>query len=468
VTQRWQDEESYNGWCMTLLGTASVQSYVFSGNRLRDAVGGSVVVKQTMERWKGRPETVYIGGGNALLMFPSRQDAEAAVFAWSEERLWKAPGVRLVAAHFECGADLPQTLEKAQKLLQQNEDRPPFGAPLGALPVTRDCPSNGLAANCWDSNEDAWVNAATAVKRDSRNRARRQARDFEFPEKVDDLRTTEGASQIAVCHADGNGIGKLFSPRSPVLKELNGRTFLEKLVWLSGQVDAIGAEAFEATLRDVEGSLDDWCEAGVLSQGTQMPVVPVLMGGDDLTFVCHGRLGLAIVARYLEKYESVAGKQLPHLQLTACAGVLIQPQKFPLSRGSQLAHALCDSAKRYRRKRGEGCWLDFEIVKEGCPPDLNQMRQPPHGEAYRRPYRLGAGDMQGWNQFKKLWQDFGPAFPRSQAKGLQTAIVAGENATKERHDALKSRGYPLPSELADCYDVLDMVDFYTPWPKGGE
>ena len=45
------------------------------------------------------------------------------------------------------------------------------------------------------------------------------------------------------------------------------------------------------------------------------PLRPIVFGGDDLTFVCHGRIGLALAARYLQYFEAArapkAGRTQP-------------------------------------------------------------------------------------------------------------------------------------------------------------
>ena len=164
--------------CLTLIGTASLQRYVFASNRLRENVGASGLVQAPLLCWKERFATVepkrmnagwiYVGGGNAALLFDSKPDAINAIRDWSRSLLTVAPGLRVVVAHEELSdGDLAARYEAALKELARNKNSPPFGAPVGALPVVRTCPSTGLAASKYSKNSDSWLSAEAAAKNET-------------------------------------------------------------------------------------------------------------------------------------------------------------------------------------------------------------------------------------------------------------------------------------------------------------
>ena len=213
-----------------------------------------------------------------------------------------------------------------------------------------------------------------------------------------------------------------------------------------------------------------------------LPLRPLVDSGDDLTFVCHGKLGLALAARYLGHFESESMRYLAgfgeHGQCwTACAGVLIMPEKFPFARGYRLAADLTRRAKTARIKdmnniAPDACWMDFHVQLEGAAGSLEAVRREQyrnaHGTLLRRPYRLSRDedDARSWLRFQRLWEHF-YGIPRSRAKALLEALVRGHTSTDETVKTFEAAGVPLPEILqsrSEYWDPLELLDYYRdPW-----
>ena len=464
--------------CLTLLGTASIQDYVFRSNRLKENIGASHLVWNALECWRAagtQPalcEVVFVGGGNAALVFDSRDQAVEAVRLWSRELLDEAPGLRVVCAHTPyVEGRLAAAYLDAQKALFINETGPPFGRELGALPVTRPCPSTGLAADVWDGTSQKWISEESHRKRCIADKANSEigtrykdclsaGGPYTFPEELEKLGIQEGESQIAIVHADGNGIGQILA--NIVGGDQADGELRTRLGAASGAISTLAFSAFQLTLADLSAALPALTEQGVVtlqkdSRGRWFyPVRPIVDGGDDLTFVCHGKLGLSLAARYLAHFETESRKHVTALGceegLTACAGVFIMPQKFPFARGYQMAESLAASAKRARKRNGgAGSWLDFQLMLEGSAGTLEEVRRS-YWQAsgkrclLRRPYRIGSDDATGWNSFESIWSEFHDLskWPRSRAKQFLLALTRGEAATKEAVEEFTSRGRTLP------------------------
>ena len=89
-----------------------------------------------------------------------------------------------------------------------------------------------------------------------------------------------------------------------------------------------------------------------------LPFRPLVYGGDDITFVCDGRLGLTLAAAYLRAFEAqVAADKKP---LRACGGISIVKVHYPFARAYETSEALCQSAKRFVRDRCEEAKSDEE------------------------------------------------------------------------------------------------------------
>lgn len=479
--------------CLTLFGTTSIQEYIFRSNRLRENIGASRLAWQSMNAWESDPRRIYVGGGNAALIFDDPNEAEEATWRWSLDWLSRAPGLQFSAAHVEYPDEsLKQHFEIAIRRLQAHENSPPFGRESGALGVIRACTSTGLAAS--QKRHEVWVSSEIAAKHDAvddanealRERYRDCLRDgdriYDFPQKLDDLGIEEGSGQIAIIHADGNGIGDILQ-HAGASAATDGQ-FVTAVRDCSARITRLAFEAFHATLQELTPRLSAFERDRVLrikeaGEGTRWyPVRPLVDGGDDLTFVCHGRLALHLATLYLRNFEKLSREKFPGDDgLSACAGVIILPHKFPFARGYELAEQLTASAKGARRQSGrKGSWIDYQILFEGCGPSLDDLRrtfQRFGQNLLRRPYRLGDAEADGWDAFEDLCRDFRD-WPRSRSKALLQALARGREATDRLAREFGSRNWNLPVSRAwehdndvwrtRLFDPLEALDFYPQWP----
>lgn len=147
--------------------------------------------------------------------------------------------------------------------------------------------------------------------------------DYEIPYDVDDLGRSEGqSSYIAIVHADGNGMGNRFKEYG---KGKSDREFVIAMRNLSKTVNQAGIAALKAVAEKVvelaNGDLQEEFSVTQRDGKKYLPFRPLVYGGDDVTFVCDGRLGLSLAALYLKEFESqnIADES----KLTACAGIAI-------------------------------------------------------------------------------------------------------------------------------------------------
>lgn len=498
--------------CLTLVGTASIQEYLFRSNRLKENLGGSYLVVKAIEDFadKRGEGLIYCGGGNAAVIFSDAETAKNEVYVWSKKWLQNAPGLRVVVGHaeFEDG-DLHKAYQQAMQALFLNENAPPFGAPLGALPVVRTCASTGLAAD--EENEDPTTKVRTWLSEEANKKqtiAVEANKEFEnsygdaldvlnhsrkIPLDFDDLGQQQGAAQIAVVHIDGNGIGKLFSDRTN--EPQNKEDFRDALNGLSVKITKLAKLAFAETLGDLSWllsrGLKELKKRGIFLRGEYYPVRPIVDGGDDLTFVCQGKLGIPLAIRYLECFEKHS-KAIVGQPLTACAGVAIVHQRFPFAHAYQLAEELASSAKRRRKTVDEAAsWIDFEVVREGTLGSLEKLRQDLRGslasntkEKYSllcRPYRVGVSSNKvfDWSSFEALWRTLGgtqskSGWPRSLAKQLLEMSAYDPILPESLFTEAAKRGHKiecsyhregksvpeLGGTLFPLYDPLDLIDIY--------
>ena len=436
---------------------------------------------------------IYIGGGNAALLFRTRKRAQQAIAVWSKKILEEAPGLRVAVGYGDVKTSLAKAYKKALRELEACENALPFGAPLLALPVVRTCASTGLPAVA-RSEEEAkeWISREAETKRrpvgtEYQPGPAQQliAQDFRFQLlsserfalQLEELGGREGEAHIAVVHADGNGVGKL-------LKDVvdrntdNDAAFLCGIREFSASVARLASTAFQETLKSLRKALP--LDSLAIHQDI-FPLRPIVYGGDDLTFVCDGRLGLALAAVYLQVFAAgsitVAGDAKA---IDACAGVAIVPTKFPFARAYAFAEELCALAKKHRQARSQGgSWLDFHIIPEGATGSIEEIRQQQYHavtgqQLQQRPYKVP----DTWATFVTMLQHF-RTWPRSRAKGLLQAFVQGPAATQHFVAGARWRRYTLPDcegieanaiqygwtggdmqSTTPYFDPLEALDFY--------
>jgi hypothetical protein len=118
-----------------------------------------------------------------------------------------------------------------------------------------------------------------------------------------------------------------------------------------------------------------------------IPIVPLVLGGDDLTVVCDGRQALQFTKTFIDCFEEETRKH-PAINsilkegVTSCAGVAIVKPHFPFFAGYQLAEELLKSAKKLAKKDKDGkdrdpplSAIDYHILYDASGPDLDRIRE---------------------------------------------------------------------------------------------
>jgi len=410
---------------LTGIDVLGIQRFVFASNRLRDVVTGSFLVHWSTS-YQGalfglvaEGNILLAGGGNAIIEFNSLDNEnaldKAKAFATQYTRLIydEVPGLEVVLVHetYEKGT-LACALKSLQvKLAMAKAERVP-SVPLSGLSVTASCMETGLPAMQVDRAEKT-----VTISRNIFNRRKKKGEAdrywekylknkerYDFPLELDKLGRDKGdTSLIGIVHVDGNGVGKKIkqwldnaSNDDQVRKEYKEWS---QAIDLFGQkvlqvvVDRI-YQSLEITSGKVIGAPERLCFELESDKGKQiLPIRPILLGGDDLTFVCDGRLALDLAETALNEFEH---SDIPHLgNITACAGIAIVRVHSPFARGYDLAEKLCGSAKdKLKKENDSGCALDWHIgiARPGETVTGIRARQYRSTNSYQltcRPYRLG-------------------------------------------------------------------------------
>ncbi len=376
-----------------LFDTRSIQRYIYSGNRLSTNIGASYIVDKLFneilingvlqkifpaedfssaadsvwvaagdnsEPWENMREccVAYIGGGNALLLFKVDRRLEV-VREFTGKLLIERPGLKVGVAHGELtlldGKLNQADIDNLYAELKRNQNKIFPAVNVTYTGLTLSCEINGEAANfCKVSNgEVRFYSQETAIKAkvadaanldlknrfdkifELKNSARRMG-EYQFPLKVDELGQRETENYFAIIHVDGNNMGLKF-------RTCNGLSERRKLSReIKRKVEGAFADLLIKIIALKEGGGFD----KILDlKSDTLPIRPLIIGGDDVTFLCPAKLAIIFTKTLMEFMsaetpEKLTSKLSRHMD--CCAGVAILPTAYPFFRGYKLAEQLCD------------------------------------------------------------------------------------------------------------------------------
>lgn len=417
-----------------LLDTRSIQKYVFSCNKLKTNVGASYLVdaifndlmqdvvlpkfklKMPEISWKDTEEIqilkdnsieceiVYIGGGNMLILvnkYPDNMEknlklCRKIVGCWSREMLCKTPGLKTGAAIGEMDIDdFKNSLDNMYKQLKANQNTVLPQVDLPYTGLTLECDVSGKTADVFDWMENRWISNEVKSKTEAYKFAAEKLREeykydlideeqnkYDFIDDLEHIGCKDGESYVSVIHIDGNNMGVKFG---------NCRDSQERKK-LSLRVVKIVQNSFRKLVKSIIDDYNNKVYDKVLDvkdlarDGKKLlPIRPIIIGGDDITFVCPGRLGIEYAKRFIEyvnqeelltpeqqNYMREAANKYVNDKMSCCGGVAIVPLKYPFFRAYQLAESLCGSAKD-KSRQDDNSLIDFAILYGEMTPTLNQL-----------------------------------------------------------------------------------------------
>lgn len=434
---------------LVFLETSGNQSYIYATNKLRENLGASELTYQCGTAWvleaagfdekvwksAGNPpefraqlakigfrsrdvEVVLATSGKAMLVADSHERAKSIVHGVTLKAAQCAPGLTVTGAIVALGdrrnpASVNEAIKEAHHRFNNHQSQIAAGmqrAPMG--PFVEPCSTTGTPAATFDKN-DRPISAASKAKRDAAGawfqrikhilRSDEGSVGLRITESVDELENSiDELSWISVIFADGNGLGQIMMRFSEWL----GR--LPKSVCTQALVD--GKHDYLAMLREFSRELDYCCEQAFLGAcrllarkgafttkkgGYTLPVVPLLLGGDDLTAIVDGNFALQFTKCYLDAYEdasgsancptisAIAGVALGAPRLSTAAGVAIVKKHFPFHSAHDLAAGLLQSAKTVKKQvlqdgKSEAypcSSLDFHVLLDAAYSSLDNLRK---------------------------------------------------------------------------------------------
>lgn len=305
---------------------------------------------------------------------------------------------------------------------------------------------------------------------------------YTFPKKFEDLGQVTGDDYFAIVHIDGNNMGERFQK----CKSLAERSALSK------QVKSITERAF-AVIVQVAASISEekYLEENIKvcrkdedndkdkDSVQYLPIRPIIIGGDDVTFVCHARMATILSHVFMNALERISREEMAHLDtlgdsaMYSCGGIAILNTSYPFFRGYELAEQLCANAKKESRANGSS-WIDFAILHGEQSPTLEQIREQEYtselgGQLHFGPYIVSQKMVVG-NTDKQVVVVEEEKPEKRYTAMLETIRLFRESMKKDDegmgHNKVKGLRHALQADLHTLNDTIEQLKYRkTPLPK---
>lgn len=482
------------------------QDYIFSSNKLKENIGASIIIdKVTTElpfkiNKNYEENEVYSGGGSSLYKFENIDDAKEFVKSVSITILKEFPGIEVFMVVEEYNDKVIDAIDRAYIKLAKKKNKRSNSGQQVSFGIEKICSSTGLPAGGEHTEPDGkkrLVSYETNVKINySKERYERFEslipEGYKLPQQFSDLVKGE-KSYLAVVHIDGNRMGKLFDRLKQNFDysegELveNNNKYLKELKRFSKDIEDAYLNSFREMSKALEKNKSKISECTKIEEGF-FPILPVIVAGDDITYVTNGKIGIETARIFLER---LVEKQIPisaenKVTLNACAGVAIAKVSNPFAKTYELAEGLCGNAKvrltnEYEKK--DFSLIDWHIEQGDLLGSISEIRKEHYEVNYgnkltMRP--LYINNIENWRNYKNFKNAYinitqmridGELIARNKLKEIKEVLKRGETETKlflksneienyfSRFDETQGE-YCFYNGNCIYYDAIEVMDLY--------
>ncbi len=399
---------------VVILDIMSIQKYIFASNKLKENIGASLIISGIFkekikspynEYFESALKNGYEGGGNVVLIFKDigKEKVLEVIREFTFRILEKYPGIDLgVGIDFGFAGNL----DKAYAELQISKNK---FIPISTIPshgITAECNRTGLSSEIfYESNkQSSYISYSSYIKLKKLDEIKSEKGsdfmqnilsdsgldgEYTFTDELEKLGSKKGEdSHIAFVAIDGNSM----SDRFMKCNDLSAKKQLSDTLKEAVKNSFIGLlKIIDEEFKEIDEELNIKYENGKKI----LPVRPIILGGDDVSFICEGSMGIYFASRFLKFFaEQTVSDGLP---LSACAGVAIAHAKYPIYRIQKIAEELLSGAKDKRKKEQDeendsGSYIDFQMFYSGIFGELGEIRKNHYdniyGKMYMRPYKI--------------------------------------------------------------------------------
>ena len=544
---------------LVMVQTNSNQPFIFSSPRLREQIGASFEitllsrwVKEEAEKLlkqKPLPTSFWVSdsSGKVIVRFTDDEGgpkdlAKQLILEVTLRALTDAPGLDVTGVFIEATSntvDADDLQELDRVFLEYSLNRRPAAARFPQFPFLERGSESALPASASlgtlefsqeslqpdNFDESSPLSLPSRVKRvfastsrkrqvdDVQERLAKQGKElkqeppldptklaaaFQDGEEFEDAK--DMLSSVGVVHIDGNGVGA-------IMRDLGCAHRAVQKVGVSTTSDEETTEeskSLQSFIMEVNRRLDNvvkdaialsWYDVQELTPDTVVPIVPVLVGGDDVTVYTDGRYAIPFAEAYIHHYERLTkdddllsvlaivagGKKTDAPErdqfeiddyiiqnpgpLTASAGVAIVGRNFPFHIAYDLVEELVSRGKKLGKKPGTvPCsTINFHVLRDATVLDPEDTLDEVKGRS-QRPFLVGhyapdrIGDATTTSSEKAPTAESQPL--SSWARILQ-AVAAFDG--KKPDDPTQTTGDPFPRARANR--IVKLLADYVNVPK---
>lgn len=388
-----------------------------SGDEIRERLLEKTLNPPLESKEENEVEVILATSGKAMLLVRDEDTGKEIIRKVTFRALRDAPGLTVhgvMSKKFEES----DGIEKINQLIRQVHKQlegiryqlPHVERRFPRLPFVAPCASSGLSACHYDDND----------KNDSAPRAlvilaKRKAAEHGYTRIKQIAEQKDGQVRLclnpadlesrfkemgwlSVIHADGNGLGQIFHDLDKHMIEINPqatwRDYLDGYRLFSLSLDVCAIKAFRQALENLRPYLERSDEEESGQDRKNVPVVPIVLGGDDLTVLCDGKYAIKFARDFLLAFEdetkknqfpehasegiisSIASAAFKNNYLGICAGVAIVKPHFPFHDAYRLAESLLRSAKNVKKELSSPIYsaLDYHVHYDSSGVDLDLIR----------------------------------------------------------------------------------------------
>ena len=544
---------------LVMLQTNSNQPFIFSSPRLREQIGASFEitllsrwVKEEAEKLlkqKPLPTSFWVSDSSGKVIVRFRETdgnpkdlAKQLIREVTLRALTDAPGLDVTGVFIEASSntvDADDLQELDRVFLEYSLNRRPAAARFPQFPFLERGSESALPASASlgtlefsqeslqpdNFDESSPLSLPSRVKRafastsrkrqvdDLQERLAKQGKELKQEPQLDPTKLAaafqdgeefENAkdmlSSVGVVHIDGNGVGAIMRD----LGLAHSKAQKAGVCVSADEVHIDPDDALQAFIMVVNKRLDktvkdaialSWYDVQELTPDTVVPIVPVLVGGDDVTVYTDGRYAIPFTEAYIHYYERLTkdddllsvlaivagGKKTDAPKrdcfkiddyiiqnpgpLTASAGVAIVGRNFPFHIAYDLAEELVSRGKKLGKKPGTvPCsTINFHVLRDATVLDSEDTLNEYKGRA-QRPFLIGCYAPDRIGDATTTSSEKAPTAkpqPLSSWARILQAVAAFDG--KKPDDPTQTTGDPFPRARANR--IIKLLADYVNVPK---
>ena len=367
------------------LTVQGIQSYIFATNKLKEIIGASEIIEQLCTTWfynfltkeECKAGIRHLNAAGNIRFQTDEETAKRIFRDYHFKLLEKAPGVPFSQAVVEIknGKEYEE-IQKLDKKLRAQRNSPLYEIDLGVMlrsKYRRTGDFAGLENDKVDKSENRFLDVVTSAKYDNADekvltkKIKIDGHKLVYPSKFEDLAENSTHSWLAVIHIDGNGMGLIIKN---ILKD--GADKFKRLKKFSKNTADCTIKAYKKAITEVV--LPEKTDIEIEGKThQQLPIRPIIIGGDDITVIIRADLALEFTRVYLETFEkeTLNAKLNNNKGITACAGIAYVKEKFPFHYSANLAEELCTYAKNKSERKASA--VQFHLVNDSIIDNYKEI-----------------------------------------------------------------------------------------------